>query len=54
MMDNLLEKWLSTVSDRIEELAAGRAIALVELANVHQVSLMEVMYDLEIVGAGVR
>ena len=54
MMDNLLEKWLSTVSDRIEELAAGRAIALVELANVHQVSLMEVMYDLGIVGAGVR
>lgn len=47
-------KRLSTVSDRIEELAADRAIALVELANVRQVSLMEVMYDLGIVGAGVR
>ena len=45
---------LSTVSDRIEELAAERAIALVELANLRQVSLMEVMHDLGIVGAGVR
>ena len=45
---------LSTVSDRIEELAADRAIALVELANVRQVSLIKVMYDLGIVGAGVR
>ncbi len=45
---------LSTVSDRIEELAADRAIALVELANVRQVSLMKVMHDLGIVGAGVR
>ena len=54
MMDNLLEKWLSTVSDRINESAADRAIALVELANVRQVSLIKVMYDLGIVGAGVR
>ena len=54
MMDNLLEKWLSTVSDRIEELTTDRAIALVELANVRQVSLIKVMHDLGIVGAGVR
>ena len=47
-------KRLSTVSDRIEELAADRAIALVELANVRQVSLIKVMHDLGIVGAGVR
>ena len=45
---------LSTVSDRIEELATDRAIALVELANVRQVSLIKVMHDLGIVGAGVR
>ena len=45
---------LSTVSDQIEELAADRAIALVELATLRQVSLMEVMHDLGIVGAGVR
>ena len=45
---------LLTVSDRIEELAAGWAIVLVELVNLRQVSLMEVMHDLGIVGAGVR
>ncbi len=45
---------LSVVSDRIEELAADRAIALVELANLRQVSLMEVMDDLGIVGAGIH
>jgi ABC-type uncharacterized transport system ATPase subunit len=43
---------LLEVSDRIEELAADRAIALVELANLRQVSLMQVMDDLGIVGAG--
>jgi hypothetical protein len=43
---------LSAVSDRIEELAADRAIALVELANLRQVSLIDVMNDLGIVGAG--
>ncbi len=45
---------LSEVSDRIEELAADRAEALIELANLRQVSLMTVMDDLGIVGAGVR
>ena len=45
---------LLAVSDCIEELAADRAIALLELANLRQVPLMQVMNDLEIVGAGVR
>ncbi len=40
---------LSEVSDRIEELAADRAEALIELANLRQVSLMTVMDDLGIV-----
>ncbi len=43
---------LLEVSDRIEELAADRAIALVKLADLRQVSLMQVMDDLGIVGAG--
>jgi hypothetical protein len=43
---------LSAVSDRIEELAADRAIALAELATLRQVSLIQVMNDLGIVGAG--
>lgn len=43
---------LTEVSDRIEELAAERAGELVELANLRQMSLMQVMDDLGIVGAG--
>ncbi len=45
---------LSDVSDRIEILAAERAEALVELANLRQVPLSKLMDDLGIVGAGVR
>jgi hypothetical protein len=51
---NTEQERLSEVSDRIEELAADRAEALIELANLRQVSLMTVMDDLGIVGAGVR
>jgi hypothetical protein len=45
---------LSDVSDRIEILAAERAEALVELANLRQVPLSRLMDDLGIAGAGVR
>ncbi len=45
---------LSDVSDRIEILAAERADALVELANLRQVTLTKLMDDLGICGAGVR
>ncbi len=45
---------LTDVSDRIEILAAERAEALVELANLRQVSLVQLMADLGINGAGVR
>lgn len=44
---------LSDVSDRIEILAAERAEALVELANLRQVPLSQIMDDLGIAGAGV-
>jgi hypothetical protein len=45
---------LSDVNDRIEILAAERAEALVELANLRQVTLTKLMDDLGICGAGVR
>jgi hypothetical protein len=45
---------LSDVSDRIELLAAERAEAMVELANLRQVPLMQLMDDLGIAEAGVR
>jgi hypothetical protein len=45
---------LSDLSGQIEGLAAERAEALVELANLRQVPLMKLMADLEISGPGVR
>jgi hypothetical protein len=53
-MTNAENERLSDVSDRIEILAAARAEALVELADLRQVPLVKLMADLGINGAGVR
>ena len=47
--DRLLE-----LGDQIDELAAQRAGALAQLAEIRQVSLRQLMDDLGIYGAGVR